>query len=93
MVLLIIYIVILIFLIVNFVKCLKSKVKWSRLFIFEIFSTILSAILLMYYNNLPGSGFMPGLTYIGEVLFSYGAMIIYSIILAITLIIKLIMYL
>lgn len=47
----------------------------------------------MYYNNLPGSGFMPGLTYIGEVLFSYGAMIIYSIILAITLIIKLIMYL
>ena len=92
-VLLIIYIVILIFLIANFVKCLKNKAKWSRLFIFEIFSTILSAILLMYYNNLPGSGFMPGLTYLGEVLFSFGAMILYSIILAITSITKLLLYL
>lgn len=92
-VLLIIYIVILIFLIVNFVKCLKSKAKWIRLFTFEIFSTILSAILLMYYDNLPGSGFMPGLTYLFEVLFSFGAMVLYSIILDITLITKLIIYL
>ena len=92
-ILLIIYIAILIFLIVNFVQCLKNKSKWSRLFIFEAISTIVSAILLIYYDNLPGNGFMPGLTYIGEVLFSFGAMVLYSVMLSITLIMKLTMYL
>ncbi len=92
-ILLIIYIIIFIFEIVQFIKCLKNKSKWSRLFIYEIFFIILSAVLLVHYDSLSGSGFMPGLTYIGEVLFSFVAMILYCIAFGITLITKLIIYL
>lgn len=92
-ILLIIYVIIFIFEIVQFIKCIKNKAKWSRLFIYEASFIILSAVLLIHYDNLPGSGFMPGLTYLGEVLFSFGAMILYCIALGITLITKLIIYL
>lgn len=90
---LIIYVALLIYLIVNFVKCSKNKGKWSRLFIFEIISVILAIVLSMYYDNLPGSGFMPGLTYIGEILISLGAAIVYGVMFVITLFTKIILYL
>ena len=64
-VLLVTYIVIIVFFIVDFIKCLKNKAKWGILLLFEIISIIVSYFLLTFYDNLPGSGFMPGLTYIG----------------------------
>lgn len=90
---LIFYVVIFIFEIVQYIKCIKNKVKWSRLFKYEIFFIILSAILWFYYENLPSKGFMPGLTYLGEILFSFGAMVLYCIAFVITLITKLIIHL
>lgn len=86
---LIIYILIFIFLIFNFVRCLKNKSKWIKLFIYEIIFIILSLVLFIYYNNLPGSGFMPGLTYLGETLISFIAMMLYIIIFVVTLVVKL----
>lgn len=89
-ILFIIYIGILIFLIMTFLKCLKKKVKWSRLILFELIFIMASAILLTYYDHLPGSGLMPGLTYLDEVFLSFCAMASYVIMLALTLITKLI---
>ncbi|MGM9877910.1 MAG: hypothetical protein ACI33S_04590 [Bacilli bacterium] len=86
---LIIYILIFIFLIFNFVRCLKNKSKWIKLFIYEIIIIILSLVLFIYYNYLPGNGFMPGLTYLGETLISFLAMMLYIIIFVVTLVVKL----
>lgn len=87
---LIFYIVIFNFLIIDFIKFLKNKEKLSKLLIFEISIIILSLILTTVFNNLPGKGFMPGLTYIGEFLVNFGAAILSSCLLVITLIIKII---
>lgn len=91
-ILLIIYVMIFVFEIVQFIKCIKNKAKWSRLFIYETFFIILSVDLLIHYDNLPGSGVMPGLTYFEETLFSFGSMIVYCITFGITLITKLIIH-
>lgn len=85
---LIFYIVIFIFLIIDFIKFLKNKEKLSKLLIFEISIIILSLFLTTVFNNLPGKGFMQGLTYIGEFLINFGAAIFSSCLLVITLIIK-----
>ncbi|MDD6272709.1 MAG: hypothetical protein PUA90_04245 [bacterium] len=90
---LIIYLMIFIFLIFNFVRCLKNKFKWNKLLIFEIVFIVLTLILFIYYNNLPGFGFMPGFTYLGETLVNLASMILFIIIFLITLITKLIKYL
>ena len=46
----------------------------------SLIASLLSAALCWglgtYYDHLPGYGFMPGLTYFAETLFSYGAAII-----------------
>ena len=39
---------------------------------------LVSIGLMIYYNNLPGYGFMPGLSYLGEVLFSFGAAVFFD---------------
>lgn len=90
---LIIYVIVLIYLIIKFYKCLKKQAKWNILFIVELILIFISWILMMYYDNLPGEGFMPGLSYLGEYLVNFGALIIYSIVLFITIFTKLILYL
>lgn len=92
-VLLVIYILLSIFLIKTLVRCFKNKEKWWKLFIYEILALALSAFLCIYFDNLPGSGFMPGLTYLGEVLISYGAIILFAVILAVTAISKTVIFL
>ena len=46
----------------------------------SLIASLLSAALTWglgaYYDSLPGYGFMPGLTYIGEALFGYGTAVI-----------------
>lgn len=50
--------------------CVKRphKMKWIFLFIYEILVLIMACCYTHYYDALPGSGIMPGLTYIGEVM-------------------------
>ena len=81
MFLLIIYIIIFIVQIVLFVLAVKRKTNktWIFLFSAEIIPMIISLCLMIYYNNLPGYGFMPGLSYLAEVLFSFGATILYGV--------------
>lgn len=90
---LIIYILAFIIQIVCLVKCIKNKMKWRILIIFEIISIFTAMLLMNYYDSLPGSGFMPGLTYLGEILGSFASMILYIAMLIITLIIKIIIFL
>ena len=79
--LLITYIVIFIFQIILFAITIRKKTKklWRILFSAELIPLLISIGLMIYYNNLPGYGFMPGLTYLGEILFSFGAVVLYCI--------------
>lgn len=93
LILIILYAFMFIFLVITMIKCFKNKVKWLKLILFEIFLIVLSFILFYYYNSLPGRGMMPGLTYIGEVVVSFIATILFILMLVLTLIIKIIKYL
>ncbi len=79
--LLITYIVIFTFQIILFVITIRKKTKklWRILFSSELIPLLISIGLMIYFNNLPGYGFMPGLTYLGEILFSFGAVVLYCI--------------
>lgn len=43
--------------------------------------------LAVYYDRLPGSGFMPGFTYFGEALLSYGAAVVYAVFFALSVLV------
>ena len=79
--LLITYIVILILQIILLVKTIRKKTKklWRTLFSIELIPMLISIVLMIYYDNLPGYGFMPGFSYLEEVLFSFGAAVLYGI--------------
>lgn len=59
--LLIAYIVILILHIILLVITIRKKTKklWRTLFSIELIPMLISIGLMIYYNNLPGYGFMP----------------------------------
>ena len=80
--LLIAYIVILVLQIVLLVLSIRKKQKklWLSLFLVEVIPMLIANGLRIYYDSLPGYGIMPGLTYIGEVLYSYGASIVYCLV-------------
>lgn len=92
--LLILYLIVSIVQIILLVKSIKRKEikNWIKVFALEVFSIIISTILLFYYNSLPGYGFMPGLSYLGEVLLSFGVAILYSVMLFITICTRIIIY-
>lgn len=79
--LLVAYILILALQVVLLVMSMRKKTKklWTSLFLVEVISMIIAFGLMIYYNHLSGYGFMPGLSYLGEVLFSFGAMVLYGI--------------
>ncbi len=77
--LLITYILILILQIILLVIAIRKKKLWGMLFSIEVIPMVIAIGLTIRYNNLPGYGFMPGLSYLGEVLFSFGATILYGI--------------
>lgn len=56
----------------------KAKKLWVLLFFSELIPMLIAWRLMKYYDSLPGYGFMPGLCYLGEVLFSYAATILYG---------------
>lgn len=57
----------------------ENKKIWRILFSSELIPLLISIGLMIYFNNLPGYGFMPGLTYLGEILFSFGSVVLYCI--------------
>lgn len=65
----------------------KTTKLWVGTFISEIIPLILSIITMMYFNSLPGYGFMPGLSYLGEILFSFGAAALYAIMILVSLVV------
>ena len=81
MFLLIIYLLFLVLQIVLLVKAIKRKAKkqWLILFALEVVPMFIALWLWRYYENLPGYGFMPGLSYLGEVLFSFFAGVLYGV--------------
>ena len=81
MVMLVAYILIFVVQIILLVKVIKKKTKklWTGLFVAELIPMLLAGILTAYYENLPGYGFMPGLSYLGEVLFSFFAAVLYGV--------------
>ena len=59
----------------------KSKRYWVSLFVLESVSAVLAWRLGVWFDGLPGYGIMPGLTYLTETLLSYGAAILYGVML------------
>lgn len=80
--LLVAYIVILVLQMVLLVLSVRKKQKklWLSLFLVEVIPMLIANGLRIYYDSLPGHGIMPGLTYIGEVLYSLGASIVYCLV-------------
>ena len=79
MTLLIVYIFLLILQIVLLVQSIRKQQKrcWIVLFAAELLSALAAAGLCWYFEALPG-GMFGNLTYIGEVLFSFGAAVTYG---------------
>ena len=63
----------------------KSTRLWIVLFILEIIPMVVAAVLMLYFDSLPGYGFMPGLVYFGEIISSFGAVILYAATLLVSL--------
>lgn len=79
--LLIAYIVIFVVQFILLVASIRKKQKklWRKLFLIQLISILVSIGLGFLYDRLPGYGFMPGLSYLGEVLFSFGAAMVYGL--------------
>lgn len=85
MFLLVAYIAIFVLQIVLLVLSVRKKQKklWRRLFVSVVIPLLTAVGLYFYYDNLPG-GIFGGLTYLGEVLFSLGAAVVYGVLLLIS---------
>lgn len=86
--LLIIYVIILILQIICLVFSFRKKIKklWICLLLFDFISMVTALMLMFYYDSLPGYGFMPGLTYLGEIAFSFCATVVYLVMLLVSFI-------
>ena len=63
------------------VKAIRSGSKklWLILILFELASMVTANRIQVYYDNLPSDGFLSGLNYLGEVVFSLLASMLYGI--------------
>ena len=91
-IMLIAYIAIFVLQIVLLVLSVRKKLKklWVFLFLSEIIPMVVAFVLMVHFDSLPGYGFMPGLSYFGEVISSFGAVILYAATLVVSLCILLI---
>lgn len=78
--LLILYILMLTGHIVNLIYRYRNKNGWWVTLGAQVLSITLAIFLGRYYDNREGFGMMPGLSYLGEVLFSYAAAISFAVI-------------
>ena len=74
------YLAVLIVHIVLLIKTLRApaRSKWLRLILVQFLSILAAFLLMSYFDDLPGTGMMPGLTYFAEVIFSLIAAALYS---------------
>lgn len=81
--LLIAYIAIFVLQILLLISCIRKNTAklWISLLLSELLPLVVSFLLMRYFDSLPGYGFMPGLTYFGEVFFSLGASALYGVVL------------
>lgn len=70
----------------------KKNSNWICLFILEIVSVLLSMGLLIYYNRLPGYGFMPGLSHLGEIILNAGMILLSGLMLFISVCSKIVIF-
>ena len=66
------------------VRARKGHVPWKYPLLLELVCIPAALVTMEYFNRLPGHGFMPGLTWLGHVLFSLGAAGAYAAMLVIT---------
>ena len=66
------------------VRAWKGRTPWKYPLLLELICIPAALVTMEYFNRLPGYGFMPGLTWLGHVLFSLGAAGIYAAMLVIT---------
>ena len=63
----------------------NHKNLWRYHLLSEGISSVIATALMFYFNSLPGHGFMPGLTYLGEILCSFAAAVLYAIMLIVSI--------
>lgn len=69
------YLLMLMIHIANLIFRIRHNNGWCLTFAAQIISMVIAFIVAVCFDRKPGYGFMPGLTYMGEVLFSYAALI------------------
>lgn len=89
-IILIFYILLLLIQIISLYKYVRKKQNkyWLYASITAILSSMTAIGIMFYYDSLPGYGFMPGLTYFNEWLYSFGAGIIFFVVFVISLLLK-----
>ena len=85
-----VYIIVFAVQVILLIKAVKKSEKkyWVIEILLETTSIICSGLLVYYFNELPGNGFMPGLTYLGHWLFSVGATALYLVMFGVTLLLR-----
>ena len=83
--LLLLYILVLLAQVAMLVRAKQGRLGWNRPLLLEGVSLIAALLLCYYFDRLPGYGMMPGLSYMGETLFSLGAAAVYALMLLLTL--------
>ena len=66
------------------VRCCRGHGKFGILLTLNIVSAAASCALMQYFDALPGSGMMPGLTWFAEVFYSLGAAAVFAVLTLIT---------
>ena len=86
----VVYVVVFIYLITLLVISVRKKSirYWVVEYLSEVLAIIGAIVTMCYFNNLPfpRDDFFPGLKYLGEILFSMGAAILYTIIFIVSIV-------
>ncbi len=69
------YLLMLMLHIANLIFRIRHNNGWCLTFASQIICMFIALIVAAYFDRKPGYGYMPGLTYMGGVLFSYAALI------------------
>ena len=66
----------------------RCKKWWKITFVFEGLSLLAAIVAAIVFDRLPGYGFMPGMTYFAEWMYSVGAAAMDAIILVLTAVLR-----
>ena len=93
LIVLVFYIILLVFDIILLIDTARkpAKSKWLTLFISEAVFALVSVGVAMFFDILPGSGTMPGLTYFAHVMFSLGAALAFTVAFAVSAVVYIIL--